>query len=192
MSSDLPDYVETQSVLAPEGDAAHPAEAHGTLCGLLCAGAEDLPGAWIENTLADGGEEAGSAPGARAALARIYAATSEAIRGEDMAFRLLLPSDDEPLADRARALAAWCQGFLYGLAVRGLKPMDELPDELREVLTDLSEISRAAFTVEETEEEGEEAYAELVEYVRVAVQLFHDSCTAPAAAGERPPGTSLH
>ncbi len=188
-----PDYARLQAVLGTGGAEARAAEAHGTLCGLLCAGAGDLPETWINNTLADSAE--GELPGEEAAqaLAALYRSTGEAISGDQMAFQPLLPADDRPLGERAEALAAWCQGFLYGLAVRGLKPVEELPDELREILADFSEISRAAFTREETEEQGEEAYAELVEYVRVAVQLFFDSCTAPGSpAGGTPPDRSLH
>lgn len=188
----LPDYVELQASLASGDDEDRPAEAHGTLCGLLCAGSGDLPHAWIRNTLADVGETDSPAPGAGDALEAVYESTVEAITGEEMAFQLLLPDDDRPLAGRARALASWCQGFLYGLAVRGLKPVEELPEELREILTDMAEISRAAFTVEETEEQGEEAYAELVEYVRVAVQLFFDSCVPPDPEPVRPPDAPLH
>jgi len=188
----LPDYVELQASLGAGGDDERPAEAHGTLCGLMCAGSRDLPGTWVENTLADSVEGEEPPAEARDQLERLYAATLEAIGGDQMGFALMLPDDDQSLAERARALAAWCQGFLYGLAVRGLRPVEELPEELREILGDLAEISRAAFTVEETEEQGEEAYAELVEYVRVAVQLFFDSCVTPAPDDSRPPGVSLH
>jgi len=188
----LPDYVELQAGLGAGGDEERPAEAHGTLCGLMCAGSGDLPESWIQNTLADSAEGAGVAPEAHDQLERLYTSTLEAMGGDQMDFALLLPDDGQPLAERARALAAWCQGFLYGLAVRGLRPVEELPEELREILGDLSEISRAAFTVEETEEQGEEAYAELVEYVRVAVQLFFDSCTTPAPDESRPPDAPLH
>jgi uncharacterized protein YgfB (UPF0149 family) len=57
--------------------------------------------------------------------------------------------------------------------------MEELPDELREILADFSEIGRAGVAEEEAEEVGESAYAELVEYVRVGVQIVFDECRAP-------------
>ena len=134
----VPDYVEVQAVLAEDGEGEQAAEAHGTLCGLLCAGSGDLPGAWVANTLADGTEGTVQAGDGRGVLEVLYKPTVETMAGEEMSFQLLLPDDDRPLPERAQALAAWCQGFLYGLAVRGLKSMEELPDELREVLTDLS------------------------------------------------------
>jgi uncharacterized protein YgfB (UPF0149 family) len=156
------------------------AETHGTLCGLLCAGAEDVPEAWIHNTLADvEGYSFGGAGDARALLETVHQSTVAALEGDQMDFELLLPDDDVGLDDRAAALAAWCNAFLYGLAMRGLRPMEELPDELREILADFSEIGRAGVAEEEAEEVGESAYAELVEYVRVGVQIVFDECRAP-------------
>lgn len=176
-----PDYDELQAALggAPHGHAA--AEAHGTLCGLLCAGVEDVPEAWIQNTLADSEDyQFGGPDDARALLESLHSTTVAALAGGEMGFQLLLPFDEAPLEDRAAALAAWCSGFLYGLAVRGLRPMAELPDELREILSDFAEIGRAGVAEEEAEEAGESAYAELVEYVRVAAQIVYDECHGPS------------
>lgn len=180
MHENSPDYVELQSALGAEPAGGAAAEAHGTLCGLLCAGVDEVLDTWIQNTLADA--EDYSFVGrhdARGLLESLYKSTAAALRGGEMSFQLLLPDDDALIDDRATALAAWCNGFLYGLAVRGLRPMEELPDEVREVLTDFSEIGRAGVTEEEAEEAGESALAELEEYVRVAVQLVYDECRPP-------------
>lgn len=179
----MPYYGELQAALgaAPSGSLA--AEAHGTLCGLLCAGAEDVPEAWLHNTLADVESYSFGSPGdARSLLEAAHEATVGRLEGDQMGFELLLPDDDVALEDRAAALAAWCNAFLYGLAMRGLRPMEELPDELREILADFSEIGRAGVAEEEAEEVGESAYAELVEYVRVGVQIVYDECRAPRQA----------
>lgn len=176
----FPEYGELQATLGGPETGSAAAEAHGTLCGLLCAAAEDMPEVWIQNTLADAEEYSfGGRADARSLLEALNGATVEALAGGDMAFNLLLPGDDAPLDERAAALASWCNGFLYGLAIRGLRPMEELPEEIREILADFSEIGRAGVAAEEVEEEGESAFVELAEYVRVAVQLVHDECRAP-------------
>ena len=176
----MPYYGELQAALGAAASGSTAAEAHGTLCGLLCAAAEDVPEAWIHNTLADlEGYSLGGAGDARALLETLHQSTVAALEGDQMGFELLLPDDDTGLDDRAAALAAWCNAFLYGLAMRGLRPMEELPDELREILADFSEIGRAGVAEEEAEEAGESAYAELVEYVRVGVQIVFDECRAP-------------
>jgi uncharacterized protein len=177
----FPDYGELQAAIGAPEDGSAIAEAHGMLCGLLCAGAEDLPDAWIHNTLADAEEYSfGGRDDARSMLEELHTATVTMLR-EDMSFQPLLPADEVSLEDRAAALAAWCNGFLYGLAVRGLRPLGELPEEIREILSDFSEIGRAGVAAEEVEEVGESALTELIEYVRVAVQLVHDTCEPPPA-----------
>lgn len=176
----FPDYGQLQATLGGPDTGSAAAEAHGTLCGLLCAAAEDMPDTWIQNTLADAEEYSfGGRADARSLLEALNEATIEALAGGDMAFQLLLPGDESELEDRAAALACWCNGFLYGLAVRGLRPIEELPEELREILADFSEIGRAGVAEEEVEEAGESAYMELAEYVRVAVQLVYDECRVP-------------
>jgi uncharacterized protein len=182
----IPDYGELQAAIGgPEAGHAI-AEAHGTLCGLLCAGAGDLPDAWIHNTLADAEEYSfGGREDARSMLEEVHAATVTMLTDEDMSFLPLLPPEGAALEDRAAALASWCNGFLYGLAVRGLQPIEELPEELREILSDFSEIGRAGVAEEEVEEVGESALTELIEYVRVAVQLVHDACDPPVTDAAR-------
>jgi uncharacterized protein YgfB (UPF0149 family) len=50
----------------------------------------------------------------------------------------------------------------------------ELPKSIDEVLVDFTNISRAEAQSGEDGEEDEEAYTEVVEYLRAAVQLIHD------------------
>lgn len=177
----LPNYEEVQAALGDAPNGAATAEAHGTLCGLLCASVEALAETWIHNTLVDAEEYSfGGGGDARSLLEALHAATGAALEGSDMDFRMMLPDEDASLEERAVALAAWCSGFVYGLAMHGLRPMDELPEELREILTDFSEIGRAGVAEEEVGEAGENALAELVEYVRVGAQLVYDECRPPA------------
>jgi uncharacterized protein YgfB (UPF0149 family) len=131
---------------------------------------------------------------AQQALRLLYADTLNALRGEDMEFEVLLPDDDIPLETRAGGLSQWCQGFLYGFGTgqadqqaheqtgqpagkRAVKH-DELPGSVNEILNDLTHIGRASVELDGDGEGGseseEEAYAEVVEYVRVGVQLIHD------------------
>jgi hypothetical protein len=78
------------------------------------------------------------------------------------------------LADRARALGAWCQGFMIGLQLGGITGSKKLPGDLPEVLRDIAEISKASTDDMENGEEEEASYAELVEYIRVGVMLFRE------------------
>lgn len=177
-----PDYDEIQDCLGGPAAGSAAAEAHGTLCGLMSVAADDLPDSWIRNTLADAGSDGDQiATHDRDRLAALHQATLDLLTGSQFEFQLLLPDDDAQLGLRADALGRWCQGFLYGLAVRGLKSFDDLPGEMREILEDLSQITQAEFADGEGEEEGEKAYANLVEYVRVGAQLIYDELNPPAA-----------
>ena len=172
-----PSYEIVQQVLGP---AAGAGEAHGTLVGLLSAAVDDLPGSWIVNTFADATEVSGF-PGAadQEVLTALYEVTRAALRGVVRAFALLLPDDGDALGERVTALGGWCQGYLYGLAVRGLKDFGELPDDVREILGDLAQIAQAGPDDDDDEESGEQAYVELVEYVRVGVQWVYDQLAPP-------------
>ncbi len=91
-----------------------------------------------------------------------------------MQFAPLLPEDEQSIETRAAALAAWCQGFIYGLGSSSLTDATLLPGQIGEVVRDLTEITHVGADSTEAEDTNEEAYAELVEFVRVGVQLLFD------------------
>jgi uncharacterized protein YgfB (UPF0149 family) len=154
------------------------AEAHGCLVGALCTTAHYPMERWLEEIIPD--EERRADDDSQQALRLLYADTLNALRGENMDFELLLPGDEMPLATRAGGLSQWCQGFLYGFGTgqaNNQTPKEEdLPANVNEVLNDLTHIGRASVEIEgdADNESEEEAYAEVVEYVRVGVQLIHD------------------
>jgi uncharacterized protein YgfB (UPF0149 family) len=67
--------------------------------------------------------------------------------------------------------------------------LDGLGDDAGEILRDFSAITQVGVDPEETEEHNEEAYAELVEFVRVGVQVIFERLEPLRAppAGERLP-----
>ena len=84
---------------------------------------------------------------------------------------------------RTAALAEWCQGFLYGLGAGAITDASGWPGEAGEIVRDFAEITRAGVDAQQGEESNESAYAELVEFVRVGVQLLFEDL----AAARRPP-----
>ena len=71
-------------------------------------------------------------------------------------------------------MGAWCQGFLYGLGTSSLTDATRLPGDIGEVVRDLTEITRVGADSTESLESNEGAYSELVEFVRVGVQLVFE------------------
>ena len=169
-----PDYDHIQQLLAQERSLAEAAEAHGTLAGCLCAASGYTLEDWLREILPEGR----AAPEAAAALAELFTATAAALRQPDMEFELLLPADERPIDVRTAALAQWCQGFLYGLGAGAVPDASELPGDAGKVVRDFGEISRAGVDTMQDEESNEAAYTELVEFVRVGVQLLFEELAA--------------
>lgn len=140
-----------------------PGEVHGTLTGMLCVDNEADPSGALDDVQSEMLDQA---------LAALREMTLEGLFDPDLSFTPLLPDDEAPLEQRVTALARWCASFLFGLSRAGALDMQRLSEEVREVVNDLTELSRAGLTAEDSEAETAEAdYAELVEYVRVGVQM---------------------
>ncbi len=182
-----PDYTRIQQLLSREHSVTDAAEAHGTLAGCLCGASGYRFEDWLREILPEGRADRA----AREALQELFGSTAGALVQSDMEFELLLPPDTESLEQRAQALAEWCQGFLYGLGAGSIPDARELPGEVGEVVRDFIEITHADVDGDQGEESNENAYAELVEFVRVGVQLLFEEL-AVARAPAAPAGAPLH
>lgn len=167
-------FAEVVRVLEGLGSSIAAAEAHGCLVGALCTTPHYPMERWLEEIIPDADRR--NDDDSQQALRLLYADTLNALRGEDMDFEVLLPDDDISLETRAGGLSQWCQGFLYGFGTGQPVKQEELPGSVNEILNDLTHIGRASVELDGDggSESEEEAYAEVVEYVRVGVQLIHD------------------
>jgi uncharacterized protein YgfB (UPF0149 family) len=154
--------------LAEAGSTVLAAEAHGYLCGALCVRRDFGLAEWLDEILPDGSTDG------HGRFESLREASRAALAGTEMEFQPLLPDDEEPLAVRGEALGAWCQGFLYGFGAAGTANRSGLPGSVSEFLADLARISQVGDVGSGTEEAEEAAYAELVEFLRVGVQLVYD------------------
>jgi uncharacterized protein YgfB (UPF0149 family) len=163
-------FDDLQRVLVQAHALTDAAEAHGTLVGSLCATHCTLAD-WLAEILPDGGSDVLATAGLRT----VFESTAVALTEGALAFQPLLPTDDAPITDRTAALGEWCQGFLYGLGA-GVAVADpaSLQGDAAEVLRDMTEITRVDVDPADDTEANESAYAELVEFVRVGVQLLYD------------------
>lgn len=144
------------------------AEAHGTLVGALCVGECSLA-EWLGQILPQGRAEDETA----VTLQALFETTYGSLGDDALAFSPLLPPDEAPLGHRTAALGEWCQGFLYGLGTGALPEAEALQGDVAELVRDFTEITQVDVDPEEDEERNEQAYAELVEFVRVGVQLIY-------------------
>ncbi len=163
-------FSELQRALLQSHALTDAAEAHGTLVGSLCA-----TGCSLDEWLAEILPEGQAAQEAAASLRAVFDATTGALGDDGMSFEPLLPPDEDPIAERTSALGEWCQGFLYGLGVGVAVPdVSQLQGDAAEVLRDMTQITHVDVDPQDSDESNEAAYAELVEFVRVGVQLLYD------------------
>jgi len=169
-------FEDVAHALTAGASAVHPAEAHGCLCGALCLRPDYSLAEWMDELLPDAGADPAEP------FATLFAETVGVLARPGMEFEPLLPGDEVGLAERVASLAAWCQGFLYGFGAAGTAGRASLPDVVDEVLGDLAQISHAGAVGSESTEVEEEAYAELVEFVRAGVQIVYEELAAVRAS----------
>jgi len=170
-------HQELQAVLDGVGSAVGAAEAHGCLCGTLCANEGYATPEWVRELI-----DADARPRLDGELEQVLRAlheeTLEALLSQDFEFVPLVPDDGAALEERVEALAAWSGGFLYGIGAGGIGSRFAEVDDVGEVLQDLGEIARARLDPHETADDGEKAFAEPFEYVRAGAQLAFDELAA--------------
>ncbi len=177
---DPSNHDELEQLLARLQAGVEAAEVHGALAGFLCAGGRGRADNWGESLALDAVLDAQTEGGADADdLRALFEATADALADEDDAFAPMLPDDDTALASRANALVAWCRGFLGGVGLANPRARGALSEEAEEAIADLGRIAASELSVEEGDAD-EDAYAEVLEFVRVAALLLRDECAAAA------------
>jgi uncharacterized protein len=148
---------------------------HGLVCGLACGepGMDlemrlrtlvDLLARELEPSALEAAELA-----AEGTLGRFVAAAEAELDAADLGFMPLLPDDDEALGDRLQALSDWCGGFLAGFDA--VADAGEQSDEVRETLEDIGQLAKV--DPGSGDHGREQDFAEVVEYLRVAIVLLH-------------------
>jgi len=153
------------------------AELHGGLCGIMCVGGVAAADRWLEQQLEEWQQDGETPIGE--ALHAVEHETWRMLNDDEMTFEPLLPGDEQPLDAQVRALAAWCQGFLSGLGLGGLKldsGRSDAEETVKEIARDFAEISRATLGPDDENDLAQAGFAlaELKEYVRVSVQLVFE------------------
>jgi len=163
------DFASAQADITTENIKAHASEIHGVLTGLICAGfaVEDLNYITMINDLFNNGE--GLPAKVKTTVKQMFSELWTDLLDDAYTFQLMLPDDDDAIAERGHALGVWVQGFNLGF---GLQQKDSpvVSAEVKEVLTDFAEIANLSDDMEENEA-TEQAYFEINEYVRISALL---------------------
>ena len=177
MSEQLVDYAILDEALRRCGSSWGAGQAHGLLCGRLSVGGAEGVREWLEQVLAETDPDNALRRECEVMLDELCSTTWQQLVERQSEFQLLLPDDGDSASERATAMAHWCEGFLHGLVSakheQALK--DRLAAEpLADIIGDMLQITRAAVDEESDAETNEAAYAEIVEYMRVAAQLAYE------------------
>jgi uncharacterized protein YgfB (UPF0149 family) len=161
----LPAFEEVEDRMAQMQAPCGAAQAHGLLCGLLAATAESAHDVWLERAT---GTRDSIEP-----LDSVYEETLRQIDDPEFGLELLLPPDEtSDIVDRTEALAQWCAGFATGFGLAG-RSEASLSDEVREYLSDITQVADVAVT---SDADDEAALAEVAEYVRMGALLTRTEC----------------
>ncbi|MFW2373426.1 MAG: UPF0149 family protein [Gammaproteobacteria bacterium] len=179
-----PEYFGLQQALQRTEADMSAAECHGSLCGIYCASGKIELENWLQQIFEELNLDDVLIKEASQLLVGLFKDTQQQLNDTNVDFQLLLPDDEESLDARTEALADWCHGFAYGLAMGGLKEDHELPEDTAEIIRDMTEIARAGFDSADATEADEEAFMHIQEYVRMGVLLITEELQPIAQAQE--------
>lgn len=162
------------------GAGCSASELHGVLTGLLAGGARLNRSALQKVLETHADPDRALDDNAIASLWQLQLKTLEDLGDSELVFLPLLPDDDDALALRVTALSDWCQGFLVGFGT-AVRPNDTRVHEesVRETLQDIVHVSSVDATAQDNDEGDESAYAELYEFVRMAVIHLFEEMSPP-------------
>lgn len=161
MQDDILGWSEWHHNFSKIEEISSPSELHGLLTGIVCVTQAPTSNEWqqilasleipaldehVLNLLADEAED-----------------IAHALSDDELDYLPLLPDDEHVLADRVQALADWCAGVVLGF---GLASGHIRQDEV-EWVEHLQDVAAVEFEESDDDEEGEESYQELYEFVRL-------------------------
>ena len=188
------DFDELADHLLEQGTLVSPSQLHGCLCGLLSAGAPPMVEYGLDALaqaldLVVHGELAGR-------VMQLYSASGAVLQDEEFTFYPLLPAEETDISERTLALAAWCEGFLTGFAYAAAgedQSGKTFSEPCSEALRDIAALAQAEAAEDEIDDEAEENYAELVEYLRIAViNVYLENGAEPQDHAIHPGTAPLH
>jgi yecA family protein len=174
------------------------AQCHGLLTSRLAIAGTEAGFAWFQQVLEGAETSDASRADCERMLTALFDATHRQLSERLSEFAPLLPDDSDSTAIRAEALGHWCEGYLHGLVSvdHGEALKQRLGEEpIADIIKDMLQITRASAEDDGDEDSNEIAYAELVEYLRVAAQLtYEELADFRHPVGQSPPdGTeTLH
>lgn len=162
-------YSSFETMLKAENIIVDPSEVQGILCGMLAGGMNLDDQNWLE-ALADVINQGDAlSTTAQQNVVLMFNQICQEFIEADFALRMCLPSDASSINVRGAALVNWVHGFLLGFGLHQ-DDLTKCSEEAKEALEDFAQISKLDEDMEEGEE-SEQAFFEVIEYVRISAML---------------------
>ncbi len=164
------------------GSTLSPTYLHGSITGVLSAGKRMTQDDWLDWALDQMAPTEEVQESHITILQGLYFKTLSELQDEGLAFRLILPDEETPMADRLDALSEWTGSFLGAFGATGVvQETSDMPATLQEILEDLAEIAQVDALSAEDQDADEDDYLAVAERVRVsALTVFLEYNEPPA------------
>ncbi|WP_168417280.1 UPF0149 family protein [Acinetobacter indicus] len=161
MQDDISGWSEWYRNFSMIEEISSPSELHGLLTGIVCVTNAPTEAEWQQILATLNVLEL--SPEALDILTGEAEDVAHALSEDELDYLPLLPDDEHVLQERVQALADWCAGVVLGF---GLASGHIRSDEL-ELIEHLQDVAAVEFEDSDNDEEGEESYQELYEFVRL-------------------------
>ncbi|MFN7097392.1 MAG: UPF0149 family protein [Gammaproteobacteria bacterium] len=189
----IPSYEDIKSALSTVHNLVTPAELHGILCGLICAGLNKLDAKDVPETLMLELPEHLDTSTINNTLNMLFNNTQDQIKHFELDFQLLLPDDDTPLDERAYEFGKWCEGFIVGIGLSDAPHSYRDQREVGDILYKLNEAAKIQFEHLDFTEEDEHIFMEVTEFVRLAVFAIYQELSDDSGDSKHiPHNETLH
>ncbi len=170
----MQNYEQLNEMLITSGAGFHASECHGFLCALVCGNGRVQEQKIREHFLLDSDEIVNSDECFNH-LKTLAEDIEAKMYSSDLDLELLIADEDDALAERGHSLAEWCQGFMSGMGLSGVKD-EQIPYESQELLGDFYKIANLDVDNADNSDQGNDfALMELIEYVRMGtIYIFED------------------
>ncbi|MFQ3200539.1 MAG: hypothetical protein ACI9SK_001264 [Zhongshania sp.] len=163
-----------------------PSELHGYAAGFVSVGGRITADGWVKHCI-DLLDCDTPDPEQNQVFYTVYTSALDNMESGEMSLDLLLPDDEFDLDQRISSLGQWCQGYLTGFAMAGkqqsIDQQKTYSPDLTEAISDIAAIAQVSAD-EQTDEEGEQDYFAVCEYVRVAAMTIFVECNGGEATAD--------
>ncbi|KLV06799.1 exported protein precursor [Photobacterium aquae] len=175
----LPAYETLEPLLKEQGLAVNPAELHGLLSGMICAGLATDGEHWLAPVADYANQGEPLTDGAKAVVRSVFDPAASQLQGVlstllnstaselaeiEFTVSLLLPAENTDLMLRGEALGEWVTNFISGLGLMGMRK-ETLSDDVTEAIAALQEIAQLGIDEDEDMEEQAMLLDNIVAYV---------------------------